>query len=143
MLTVEQQLEELTAKVDQLSTRVDLANNSVASLMKTVSKITDSVGFIDRWSKDADKFANDLEAALRDLTLRVQALEQPPKSAPPHASLCEEGGGPMATAMPRVTRVCMWGILLTPPWSRVSHPVLKAKLNALITCALGSSYTHA
>jgi hypothetical protein len=25
----------------------------------------------------------------------------------------------------------------------VSHPVLKAKLNALITCAQGSSYTHA
>jgi hypothetical protein len=25
----------------------------------------------------------------------------------------------------------------------VSHPVLKAKPNALITCAPGSSYTHA
>jgi hypothetical protein len=25
----------------------------------------------------------------------------------------------------------------------MSHPVLKAKPNALITCALGSSYTHA
>jgi hypothetical protein len=26
---------------------------------------------------------------------------------------------------------------------KVSHPVLKAKPNALITCAPGSSYTHA
>jgi hypothetical protein len=29
------------------------------------------------------------------------------------------------------------------PTQHVSHPVLKAKPNALITCAPGSSYTHA
>jgi hypothetical protein len=34
-------------------------------------------------------------------------------------------------------------ILLTTFFVIVSHPVLKAKPNALITCAPGSSYTHA
>jgi outer membrane murein-binding lipoprotein Lpp len=72
---MEQQLAELIAKVDKLSSGVDLANNGIASLTKTVSKITDTVGFVDRWSKDANKFATDLEAALSDLTLHVHVLE--------------------------------------------------------------------
>jgi outer membrane murein-binding lipoprotein Lpp len=75
MVTVEQQLEELTAKVDKLSTGVDLTKNGVASLTKTVSKITDKMGGVDRWSQDTNKFAADLEAALQNLTSRVQALE--------------------------------------------------------------------
>jgi hypothetical protein len=45
MVTVEQQLEELATKVDKLSMGVDLANNGVVSLTKTVSKITD------RWAE--------------------------------------------------------------------------------------------
>jgi hypothetical protein len=146
MATVEQQLAELAVKVDKLSAGVDLANNGVASLTKTVSKITDAVGCVDRWSKDNDKFANDLEAALQDLMSCVQALEQPSKSAPPHAPSREEGGGPVATVMLRVTRVCMWGTFLTPPWSRVStkisHPQftylrLIARLVVVIRCMTG------
>jgi hypothetical protein len=38
-----------------------------------------------------------------------------------------------------VTRVRFVALL----GARISHPVLKAKPNALITCAPGSSYTHA
>jgi hypothetical protein len=37
MMTVEQQLQELTAKVDKLFMGVDLANNDVSTLTKTIS----------------------------------------------------------------------------------------------------------
>lgn len=47
---------------------------------------------MDRWSHNADKFATDLDAALQNLTSRVQALEQTPKSAPPNALSREEEG---------------------------------------------------
>jgi hypothetical protein len=99
MMTVEQQLDELTAKVDKLSASVDFANNGVASLAKNVSKLTDTVttvldkvNIVDRWSKDADKFAVDLETAMVKLTSHVQALEQAPNAAPPFVPSRKEEG---------------------------------------------------
>jgi predicted RecB family endonuclease len=128
MLTVEQQLDELTAKVDKLYTSVEFANTGVASLTKNVSNLTDTittlldkVNIVEQWSKDADKLAGDLETAMLKLTSRVQVLEQAPNAAPPLVPSREEGGRARATANHRLTRVCCWGNPpCKPPWSRVS-----------------------
>jgi hypothetical protein len=70
-----------------------------------VTTVLDKVNIDDRWSKEADKFAIDLEATMQNLTSRVTVLEQAPQAAPPNAPSREEGGGPMTTAIQLVPRV--------------------------------------
>jgi hypothetical protein len=99
MVTVEQQLEDLSAKVEKLSASVDFATNRVTTLTTNVSNLADmvttvlnKVTVVNRWSREADKFATDLEATMQNITSRVMALEQAHQVAPPNAPSREEGG---------------------------------------------------